>query len=165
MQGVLALNGDYRVLRVLPVTRAVTLVLLDKAEVLEEGDGEFRSANFRMPIPSVIRLKYVVKIPTRTKLPVTRRNVLARDRGRCAYCQGTASTVDHVIPRSKGGRHAWENVVAACLPCNAKKDDRLLKDIGWSLKFKPWAPERSLWLGLTTADAQPAWSQYLPAAV
>jgi 5-methylcytosine-specific restriction endonuclease McrA len=160
---VLLLNGDFTPVMALRLNRAVNLVLEGKAEVLAERETLFRSASFNMPTPSVIRLNYVAKIPFRTKLPVTRRHVLARDHGVCAYCNGVATTVDHVFPRSRGGRHCWENVVASCLPCNSKKDNKTLDQLGWHLdKARLFAPTRNLWLA--GQPAQPDWAPYLQQA-
>ncbi len=168
---VLLLNGDFAAVATLRIQRAVVLVLCGKAEVLETREGFFSSESIHMPVPSVIRLRYVAKVPIRTKLPVTRRNVLARDKGKCGYCGKQATTVDHIRPRSKGGRHQWENVVASCLPCNAKKDNHTLAEMAksmndpkrWSLDFKPWAPERELFVGVGFKP-EPAWVPYLKAA-
>lgn len=171
----LLLNGDYAPISVVRITRAVVLVLMEKAEVLEEnGHHLIRSANSEMPAPLVIRLRYTVRIPTRTRLPVTRRNVVSRDKGLCAYrdqprpkgaprCAGDATTVDHVLPRARGGRHTWENVVASCQPCNSWKDDRTLEQIGWRIdRSAITVPTRSLWLGIGRVAEQPTeWEPYL----
>ena len=171
----LLLNGDYAPISVVRLPRAVVLVLSEKAEVLEQNDQVLvRSARTEFPAPLVIRLRYTVKIPTRTRLPVTRRNVVSRDKGVCAYrdqprpkgapkCDRVANTVDHVLPRARGGRHSWENVVASCQPCNSWKDDRTLEQIGWRIdRSTITVPTRSLWLGIGRIIEQPAeWAPYL----
>ena len=90
--------------------------------------------------------------------------MLRRDGGVCAYCSELADTVDHVVPRSKGGRHDWSNVVASCKRDNLLKGDRLLSELGWSLKFKPWAPDGYLWRLRHLAEVDPLWEPYLAAA-
>lgn len=167
---VLLLNATYEPLRVITTRRAMLLIVDDKAELLESEDGEYHSASASWPLPSVIRLKYVVKVPIRARLPLTRRNVLARDKYLCAYCKGPApysgpegkrGTIDHVRPRAKGGRHSWENVVTACSPCNARKDDKTLAEIGWKLDFRPWAPKGQLWVVVSDVSERPSWEPYL----
>lgn len=143
---VLLLNGDWQPIRVISTKRAIVLVLTEKAEILAEGTGEWRSATTSVPIPQVIRLKRFVQIPFRAKIPLSNAAVLKRDRYKCGYCHGKANTVDHIVPKSRGGRHMWENVVAACRPCNARKADKLLDEIGWSLSVTPRIPTGTVWL-------------------
>ena len=108
----------------MPLRRAVTLLLAKKAEIVEESGRRLRASSLDLPEPLVIRLLCYVFVPFRTP-HVTRRKILLRD-GRCRYCGATVGplTVDHVLPRSRGGRTTWENCVAACLPCNQRKNDR-----------------------------------------
>ncbi|QXC61768.1 HNH endonuclease [Aquihabitans sp. G128] len=106
MSTTLLLNASYEPLCVIPVRRAVVLVLAHKADVLAEGDAALRSARVTVPAPSVIKLRYFVKVPYRASLPLNGRNLVARDHGRCAYCGGRGDTIDHVVPRSRGGEHA-----------------------------------------------------------
>jgi 5-methylcytosine-specific restriction endonuclease McrA len=160
----LLLNASYEPLCVISVRRAVVLVLADKADVVAEADGRFRSARTSVPAPSVIRLRGYVRVPYRATLPLNRRNLVARDRGRCAYCGGRGDTIDHVIPRSRGGRHEWTNVVAACQPCNGRKGDKLLAELGWTLPSTPVAPKGWSWLVLGVATVDPAWTTWLDPA-
>jgi 5-methylcytosine-specific restriction endonuclease McrA len=158
---VLLLNASYDPLRVISLKRAVVLVMQEKAEILEESDALIRSEKLSFNAPSVIKLKYFVQIPYRAKLPLNNRNVVVRDKGECAYCDDRkATTVDHVVPRSRGGLHRWENVVAACYKCNAKKSDRLLSEIGWEPKWKPYAPSGTRWLILGMKPKE-EWVPYL----
>lgn len=161
MSDTLLLNATYEPLCVISVRRAVVLVLADKADVVADGDEPIRSERMTMVAPSVIRLRYYVKVPFRARLPLNRRNLLARDRGRCAYCANKADTVDHVIPRSRGGDHVWENVVAACRPCNATKGDRLLHEIGRQLPFTPTAPSGWAYLVVGVPSTHPTWEPWL----
>jgi 5-methylcytosine-specific restriction endonuclease McrA len=166
----LLLNASYEPIHVLSIRRAIVLVLADKAEILEQADGEYHSAERTFPIPSVIRLKRLVKVPARRRLPLTRRNVLSRDNHVCAYCGGPAlwggpdahrGTVDHVHPRARGGRHTWTNVVAACSPCNSRKNDHTLAELGWRLRVTPWVPKGRLWIALADLNVEPTWTAYV----
>ena len=159
----LLLNASYEPLHVITVRRAVVLVLAGKADVVSEGEGSLHSARLAVPVPSVIRLRYYVKVPYRAHLPLTRRNVVVRDHGRCAYCGRKGDTVDHVVPRSRGGTHTWDNVVTACSPCNGRKSDRTLDELDWHLASTPRAPSGWSWLvvGVTSA---PDWEPWLARA-
>jgi 5-methylcytosine-specific restriction endonuclease McrA len=95
-------------------------------------------------------------------VPLSRRAVFARDGHRCQYCNRTAENIDHVVPRSRGGPHAWENVVASCRSCNSRKEDRLPGEAGLRLHRPPRAPHASLWLVATAGSLDPAWEAYLP---
>ena len=163
MNPVLLLNASWEPLRVITLRRAVLLVLAEKAEVVTETDGEVRSASLSLPAPSVIRLRYFVRVPYRARVPLSRRALVARDGGRCQYCGSSGATIDHVVPRSRGGQHEWANVVLACQPCNHKKGDRLLTELGWSLPRKPVAPRvrTHLVIGVTVA---PEWEPHLRVA-
>jgi 5-methylcytosine-specific restriction endonuclease McrA len=124
----LVLNATYEPLCIVPARRAVCLVLDDKAEVLH-ADGELmRSEHLSLSVPSVIRLRYFVRVPFQRRCTLSRRAVFARDEHRCQYCGEHADSIDHVMPRSRGGQHVWENVVAACRACNIRKRDRLLEE-------------------------------------
>lgn len=160
MVATLLLNASFEPLHVVPTRRAVVLVLSGKADVISEGDGVFHSERLSVPVPSVIRLRYYVHVPFRAQLPLTRRNVILRDRARCAYCRGKGDTVDHVVPRSRGGQHVWQNVVAACRRCNGHKADRTLDELGWTLQVTPRAPSGWSWL-LVGVPAEPDWEPWL----
>lgn len=159
--GVLLLNASYEPLTVVSTKRAVILVLKEKAVVLEEAEEPLRAAKVSIPTPSVIKLTYYVKVPVRARKPLCRRAVLMRDKHRCAYCGKNATTMDHVVPRAKGGLHRWENIVAACSRCNAEKADKLLAELGWSLPFEPKAPHGVEWVIVGVAKPDPAWGPYL----
>jgi 5-methylcytosine-specific restriction endonuclease McrA len=163
MRTTLLLNASFEPLCVISARRAVVLVLADKADVIAESTDEVRSARLALAAPSVIRLRYFVKVPYRAALPLNRRNLAGRDGGRCAYCGEKGSTIDHVVPRSRGGRHEWDNVVLACLPCNSRKGDRLLAELGWALRFRPTAPAGWSWLVIGVANVDPDWEPWIPA--
>ena len=97
-------------------------------------------ASSLLAAPSVIRLRRYVRVPHRSRVPLTRAALMRRDNYLCAYCGTKADTIDHVIPRSRGGQHVWENCVASCTRCNHRKADHLIEDIGWTLRCDPAAP-------------------------
>ena len=163
MKRALLLNASFEPLCVLSARRAVVLVLKDKAEILERRDAEFHSERTRVPVPCVVRLTHFVRVPFRASVPLSRRAVFARDQARCQYCGRTAENIDHVLPRSRGGQHRWDNVVACCRPCNAKKEDRLPSECGMQLRRAPVAPDASLWVVAVAGHLDPAWAPYLGA--
>jgi 5-methylcytosine-specific restriction endonuclease McrA len=158
---VLVLNATYEPLCVVPVRRAVVLMLTDKAVSVAVGDGFLHSATAAVAAPAVVRLTRFVKVPYRAQVALTRKAVFARDTGRCAYCRKPASTIDHVVPRSRGGCHTWDNVVAACARCNHLKADRTLAELGWRLKATPIAPRGSVWRVLGHRTPDPRWTSWL----
>lgn len=161
MSKALVLNATYEPLCVVPVRRAVVLVLKEKAEVLHTSDRVLHSESAEFAVPSVIRLTYFVKVPFRARVALNRRAVFARDNHRCQYCGQAAENIDHVIPRSRGGQHVWENVVAACRPCNSRKEDRLAHEVGLSLARRPVAPRELAWLIIAVGSVHPHWEPYL----
>lgn len=161
MAKALVLNATYEPLCVVPVRRAVVLVLKEKAEVLHATDAELHSERRAFAVPSVIRLTYFVKVPFRARAALSRRAVFVRDDHRCQYCGANAENIDHIVPRSRGGEHVWENVVAACRPCNTRKEDRLLHEVGFVLRRKPMAPRELTWVIVAVGTVHPHWEPYL----
>ncbi len=163
---VLLLNATFEPLAVVTARRAVVLMLSGKAECVEASAGSaFHSASLTLPAPSVMRLCRYVRVPYRRAVPMTRGGVLRRDGRRCAYCDKRADTIDHVVPRSRGGQHTWENCVAACRSCNSRKADRLLEELGWKLGVVPRPPNRAAGGVLVLAvEPHPAWEPWLGAA-
>lgn len=158
----LLLNASFEPLCVVSTRRAVVLVLSEKAVPLEFGAGVLHSARRDIVEPTVVLLSRYVRVPYRRGAgAVTRRAVLQRDHHRCAYCGSRAGTVDHVVPRSRGGRHEWTNVVAACLRCNGRKADHLLTELGWSLDLVPGPPDSLLARVVGLGGVHPAWEPYL----
>ncbi|MEX0991895.1 MAG: HNH endonuclease [Actinomycetota bacterium] len=155
----LVLNGSDQPLAVVPARRAVVLVLKEKAEVVASNGMIFRSERLEIEAPSVVRLRYFVKVPYRAHAALTRRAVFARDGWVCQYCGKSAENVDHVNPKSKGGTHTWDNVVAACRRCNSKKENRLPKEAGLSLARPPFFPSDGFRLSL--GKLEPGWETYL----
>jgi 5-methylcytosine-specific restriction endonuclease McrA len=162
---VLLLNATYEPLCALSARRAVILVLKEKAEIVTARDGrEVRSASTSIPFPSVIRLVRYVNVPRFRKAYLSRRTILARDAHVCCYCGGKATTMDHVIPRSRGGRHSWTNIVASCYPCNQTKDDRTPSEMGWQMRFVGVEPEGSRRIVLVIGTIEPEWEDWLAMA-
>jgi len=135
------------------------LVLKDKAEVVASNGMVFHSERLQIEAPSVVKLRYFVKVPFRAQAPLTRRAVFARDDWTCQYCGAPAENLDHVVPRSRGGEHSWENVVAACRRCNTKKENRLAEDAGLRLARRPFAPSDGFRLSL--GRLEPEWEPFL----
>jgi 5-methylcytosine-specific restriction endonuclease McrA len=162
---VLVLNATYEPINVCTVRRAVVLLLKEKAEVIERADWELHSATQTMSRPMVIRLVTYVRIPRDThRRKITRRAVFARDNWTCQYCGSRSNlTVDHVIPRSKGGGSSWDNIVASCAPCNRRKGDALLRQAGMRLAKKPRTPSPTVFIHVASPTIPVAWQQYLAA--
>ena len=162
---VLVLNATYEPLSIVSVRRAVVLLLKEKAEIVEAAEAVLRSEHITLPVPLVIRLVTYVPVPRRLGLPVTRRTVLARDRYTCQYCgsqPGKAHlTVDHVVPRSRGGKTVWENVVIACGLCNRRKGDRTPEEAGMRLLSRPSRPRYVALVLLEGAGQNSTWAKYL----
>ena len=139
MRRVLLLNITYEPLTTVGLHRAVCLVLGEKAEVVhDDSEGAvLHSASVILATPSVIRLRRYIRVPYRSRVPLTRAALMRRDNYLCAYCGTKAETIDHVIPRSRGGVHTWENCVASCMRCNHRKADRLIEELGWTLRCVP----------------------------
>ncbi|MDQ6851311.1 MAG: HNH endonuclease [Actinomycetota bacterium] len=159
--GALVLNATYEPLCVVPLRRAVILVLAEKAVIVEAGDSVMRSASTSIQVPTVVKLARFVRVPYRREVPLTRRAVLDRDAHECVYCDARADTIDHVRPRSRGGLHVWTNVVSACARCNHRKGDRLLSEIGWRLATPPVQPPATVAVVMGWAKREPSWQQYL----
>jgi 5-methylcytosine-specific restriction endonuclease McrA len=160
----LLLNASFEPLCVVPMRRAVVLVLKEKAEIVARNGAEIRSERLAVPVPSVIRLHHFVRVPYRSRVPLSRRAVFARDGHKCQYCNRAAENIDHVVPRSRGGLHSWDNVVASCRSCNARKEDRSLAEAGLHLRRQPREPPANLWVVATAGTLDPAWEPYLPAS-
>lgn len=164
MTRALVLNATYEPIGVVSSRRAVVLALDEKVDVLAKTGDRIVSESLSLAVPSVIRLRYYVKVPYKRTAPLSRRAVFARDQGRCQYCGKAAESIDHVIPRSKGGGHTWDNVVACCRKCNTFKGDRLLENCSLELKTVPAAPTQYVWVKVAAGTVPPAWTPYLEQA-
>ncbi len=166
MENVLLLNITYEPLRIINWKKAVTLLLLGKVEVLEEYGREIRAVSFSIRLPSVVRLLRMVKYP-KSEVKFSRQNIYARDKYRCQYCgeryPSEELTYDHVIPRSRGGKTEWTNIVTCCVDCNRKKGGRTPKEAGMKLVRKPtkptWMPALRITIGFR--EVPQCWRDYL----
>jgi 5-methylcytosine-specific restriction endonuclease McrA len=165
MQHVLVLNASYEPLNVTTVRRATVLVFKGKAEVIEELDQQaLHSATSTFPWPHVIRLVQYVRVPRAVQRKISRRALFARDNWRCVYCGASSGrlTLDHVLPRSRGGESSWENVVTSCGPCNHRKGNRTLKEARMELRYRPKPPTPVLFITLSAPRIPDGWRPYLP---
>lgn len=165
MSNVLVLNASFEPLSVVSIRRALILLLKEKAEVVEAAQAVLRSERMIVPVPLVIRLVYYVRIPYPISLPISRRALLVRDRYTCQYC-GTQPgrqdlTIDHIVPKSRGGATTWENVVAACRRCNGKKGNKTPAEAGLKLLAEPARPKYFAMAYLTSLEARDAWEKYI----
>jgi 5-methylcytosine-specific restriction endonuclease McrA len=164
---VLVLNASYEPINVCTVRRAAVLILKDRAEILERSDWALHAESFTLPRPMVIRLKTYVRVPRDAhRRKITRRAVFARDRWTCQYCgeERGSLTVDHVIPRSKGGPTDWHNVVTCCAPCNRRKGDRLPRQANMVPRQRPSAPNPTIFIHVAVPVIPQSWERYIPQA-
>jgi len=163
-QAVLVLNQNYEPLSVCPVRRAIVLVLRGKAEIVETSREVIRSASRVFPLPSVIRLVHFIRRP-RPKVRLTRREVFERDGWQCQYCGKVTRdlTLDHVVPRHRGGEHTWENLVSACRACNHRKAGRTPEEARMRLLREPGPPRVSLYHAfLPYLVGRHEWRKFVP---
>jgi 5-methylcytosine-specific restriction endonuclease McrA len=159
---VLVLNSTYEPVNVCSTRRAVVLLLKEKAEVIERGTGLIRSEREAFVAPVVIRLRSYVRLPRAANRRLSRRAILARDGFRCQYCGSTRHlTIDHVVPRSRGGLDSWENVVTSCAPCNVRKGACLPSEVGMSPSRKPRPPLPGDFVLASNRIVPEAWLPYL----
>jgi 5-methylcytosine-specific restriction endonuclease McrA len=162
---VLVLNQNYEPLNVCTARRAFNLVDRGKAEVLEHGRGHLRSAHHAWSLPSVIRLIYLIKRP-RPQMRLSRREVFNRDRYTCQYCGHRGQrdlTLDHVLPRHRGGRHTWDNLVTACKGCNHRKAGRTPQEAHMLLKKDPYRPTYSYFRSFYPyLESNEGWKKFIP---
>lgn len=162
---VLVLNATYEPINIVSLKRAIVLLLKEKAEIVEALDAELHAENAHVPVPAVIRLVYYVRIPRRLGIPLSRRTILARDHYTCQYCGATPGkadlSVDHVVPRSRGGETTWENVVAACRRCNVRKGNRTPEEAGMELRSVPGRPHFVALALVSQSMPNEVWRKYL----
>lgn len=141
---VLVLNANYEPLNVCNTKRAINLLYASKADTLINGRGSIRSGSAEFELPSVIRLRYMVKRP-RPQVVLSKREILRRDEHKCQYCgcSHTAMTIDHIVPKRLGGAHSWLNLVAACPECNRRKGGYKLERTNMRLRRQPFVPQAS----------------------
>ena len=159
---VLVLNQSYEPLMVIGAKRAVILLLNEKVDSLENYREKIHSAYISLPLPSVIKLKHYARI-RRKEIVLSRKNILKRDNHTCQYCgvRSVPMTIDHVISRKKGGEDTWENLVAACVPCNTRKGNHSHREAQMELVKKPRKPTMILHLQKFVKQFQSSWRPYL----
>jgi len=162
LNNVLLLNMSYEPLNVCSWKRAMILLLKGKAEQLEHN---CKLINNKLPSPTVIRLLYYVRVPYKA-IPLTRKNILHRDNYICQYCgrHNSSMTIDHIIPRSRGGKNQWDNVVTACIRCNNLKGNKTPQEAGMNLIENVLTPSNKLRFEITKyREMLQDWSKYLEA--
>jgi 5-methylcytosine-specific restriction endonuclease McrA len=157
----LLLNATYEPLCVVSTRRAIVLVLAAKAEPVDSAQDVVHAEMISLAVPVVARLTRYVRVPYPAQVPLSRRAVFTRDGQTCVYCGGSATSIDHVVPRSRGGTHTWDNVVAACRRCNHTKADRSLAELGWALPHPPRTPSGAAWRLLGARTVDPRWREWL----
>jgi 5-methylcytosine-specific restriction endonuclease McrA len=162
---VLVLNADYQPLNVCALPRAVCLIYLGKAQIIETSETPIHSIGRKYPNPTVIRLQTYIKKPY-TPVKLSRKSILTRDNYTCQYCGAKEKqmTVDHVVPKRHGGKTEWENLVCSCRACNSRKGGRLIKEAGMKLKRKPFRPHFVLpnhYTQLANRTFEDSWWKYL----
>ncbi len=159
---VLVLNQDYQPLSICSVQRSMKLLFLEKAELLhDDPDKELRTPRDAYQYPSVIRLRSYIRIPY-TKVVLSRRNIMRRDNFTCQYCSRKSKlTIDHILPKSRGGADTWENLTTACEKCNVKKGSMTLKESKMDLLSKPYRPIPITFFRDYNGNVQDHWKPYL----
>ena len=159
---VLILNQNYEPLAISTVKRAVVLLYTQKVEMVERYESEIHSISLSMPCPSVIRLHSYIYKPYRD-VALNRKNIMKRDNHTCQYCgkNSRPMTIDHIIPKSFGGKDTWENLVCACTKCNAKKGNRTPEMAGMKLLRKPKKPSHLFFLQISAGKPPSTWRPYL----
>jgi len=164
----LVLDVGYTPIGVIPWQKAISLFYSGKIEILSEYDREIRSVSLTIKMPAVIRLLKWFKARVYSSVRFNKGNLYLRDGGKCAYCSTpipiSKSTYDHVIPKSKGGKTDWTNIVLACHICNRKKDCRTPEEAGLRLEVKPYKPSKldtSVWLKSSGSECNIKWSEWI----
>ena len=159
---VLVLNQNYEPMSVCNVKRAIILVYLGKAEIIEEDVWSVQAATWSMPMPLVVRLCLYIKVPHK-KVILSRKNIIKRDNHQCQYCGSRLGpmTVDHIVPKKKKGTDSWENLVSACVACNNKKGNRTPEQAGMRLLRVPSKPTHLMFIQHFVGIRSDKWKPYL----
>lgn len=156
----LVLNVDHRPLTIVSAERGLTLIMKGKVDLVASNGRVVHSEKQEFHVPSVVTVRHYVHVPYSAAAPaVSRKAVFARDQGECQYCGDRAENLDHVIPRAKGGKHTWDNLVAACKRCNSRKADKTLAKSGLKLRREPKEPRGSKYYVFGKPEAE--WEPYL----
>jgi 5-methylcytosine-specific restriction endonuclease McrA len=162
---VLVLNNNYQPLNITNVRRAISLLFMGKAQTVQTDSKVYHAERVALPMPTVVRLNHYVRRPL-PRLHVSRKSIFARDGHTCQYCgaQKVALTLDHVIPKDKGGHTDWDNLVCCCTKCNSKKGNQAPHEAGMTLLRRPRRPKFIPYISYTkflAALRNPHWKQYL----
>jgi len=159
---VLVLNQNYEPMTITNVKKAIILIYLGKAEIIEKNDAHIRSISTSYPLPSIVRLTRYINVP-RKRIILSRKNIIKRDGHKCQYCgiRSGPVTIDHVIPKVRGGEDTWENLVCACVKCNNKKGNRTPEEAGMKLFNKPQRPSYIFFIRYFVGSIDNRWEPYL----
>ena len=159
---VLILNQNYEPMSVCTAKKAIILLYLGKAEIVERHEQWVRSVTVALPLPSIVRLERYIRVPHK-RILLTRKNILKRDHHRCQYCgrDDKPLTIDHVIPKERGGQDVWENLIAACTDCNNRKRNRTPEEAGMHLLKKPRKPNYLTFIQHYIGISDDRWRPYL----
>jgi 5-methylcytosine-specific restriction endonuclease McrA len=157
------LNKSYFPIAIISAKKAIILIYLNKAEVVENETDKFVTTISQLfPVPSIIRLLYFSNLPTRN-IELSKKNIMRRDGMRCQYCGKTHKilTIDHILPKSRGGTDEWENLVTSCIECNNKKGNKTPEEAGMVLLSKPKKPNSILFIKANLPENHNNWKNYL----
>jgi len=160
---VLILNQNYEPMSLINAKKAIILLYLGKAELIEAHAGHrIHSVSTSVPLPSIVRLSMYVRVPFK-KIILSRKNILRRDGHRCQYCgrSDLSLTIDHVMPVSRGGEDTWENLVCACVDCNNRKGDRTPEESAMPLRRRPMRPNHVTFIRHVMGSLDERWKPYL----
>lgn len=158
---VLVLNQSYQPITLITVKKAITLFFRDKVDFVELSENIIHSPSSSLNAPLIVRLKFPIRYSPFGRVELNKRNLFRRDGFKCAYCGSDDNlTMDHIVPKSRGGQSNWENLVTACHPCNNRKDNKLLEDVGYTLSVKPRQPNQLMFLTHNT-KVHDKWKPYL----
>ncbi|MFX0141549.1 MAG: HNH endonuclease [Candidatus Hodarchaeota archaeon] len=160
---VLVLNQNYEPMSITNAKKAIILIFLGKAEIIENHNNLMvRSINLSLPLPSIVRLTRYISVP-RKRIVLSRKNIIKRDNHQCQYCGTTIGpvTVDHIIPKDRGGEDTWENLVCACTKCNNKKRNRTPEEAKMMLLKKPQKPSHIFFIRYFIGKLDKSWKPYL----
>jgi len=159
---VLLLNQNYEPMSICSAKRAIILLYLEKAEIIEHNHEMVHSVSTAIPLPSIVRLCRMIHVP-RKRILLNRKNIIKRDRHQCQYCAtfDGSVTVDHILPKDRGGQDSWENLVCACMKCNSKKGNQTPKEAGIVLLKKPRKPGYLFFIQTIVGIPDDRWKPYL----
>lgn len=159
---VLVLNSDYQPINICSVRRAFNLILNGRADIIKDyKNSPLKSGNYEFPRPSIIRIKKYVIVPYR-KIQVSRHNIFKRDGFQCNYCNNkTELTIDHVLPKSRGGLSTWDNMTTCCMKCNRFKDNRTPEEAHMTMRITPYKPNLLIFLRNFNGNLNEDWKPYL----